>query len=187
MWDDLLHELGWVKRSKIIKTALTSSTDVRSYRYIEVFNCPGNPKLTGHYNGQPLFQSYAYNYYIGFYSAVQSNPRNKINDSTYLKKASQANKHVNDTILFTEKWTTTLPVPAGVTKQTYDLVLARYTSNISYGKYAAHPGGANALFLDGHAETRNYVVGYRGSSGDILTVWLDTDGSKLVRQTNPLL
>ena len=63
---------------------------------------------------------------------------------------------------------------------------AENIGNMSSACYV-HPGGVNELFPDGHAETRNYVVGYRGSSGDILTVWLDTDGSKLLRKTNPLL
>ena len=182
MWDDMMYKLGWVKYSK--KVSAGSRND---YRYVDIFNCPGCPKITTHHNGYPMIQNYAYNYYIGYASAVQSNPRIKINDKTYFKKNSQPNKHIKDTIVFTEKWTTTSPVPEGVTSQTYDLVLARYTSNISYGKFAAHPGGANTLFLDGHAETRNYVIGYKSSSNNGLYVWLDTDGSKLITVTNPVL
>lgn len=176
MWDDMLYERGWVKASK----------KINGYLYFDLFQCPGNPKNPTHWNGNKIIQSYAYNYYIGYASAVQSNPRIKINDSTYYKKNSQPNKHIKDTIMFTEKWTTTQPVPAGVTSQTFDLVLARYTSNISYGKFAAHPGGANTLFMDGHAEARNYVIGYKGKTNS-LCVWLDTDGSKLITVDNPVL
>ena len=177
MWDDMLYERGWVKSSK----------KINGYLYFDLFQCPGNPRYPTHWNGNKIIQSYAYNYYIGWYSAVQSSTRNKINDKTYYKKTSQQNKHLKDTIVLTEKWTTTQPVPAGITEQTNDLWLARYTSNISYGKYSAHPGGANILFLDGHAENRNYVIGYKSSSSNILSVWLDTDGSKLITQTNPVL
>ena len=176
-WDNIVYKQGWVKSSK----------KINGYLYFDLFQCPGNPRNPTHWNGNKIIQSYAYNYYIGWYSAEQSSKRNKINDGTYYKKTSQQNKHLKDTIVLTEKWTTTQPVPPGITSQTNDLWLARYTSNISYGKYSAHPGGANALFLDGHAETRNYVIGYKGSSSNILSVWLDTDGSKLITQTNPVL
>ena len=185
-WDDVLHELGWVKRSKVINTTVTGGSKAYNYRYIEVFQCPGNnKKITGHYNGQALLQSYAYNYYIGYASAV--NRSIEINNSTYLKKASQPNKHVKDTILFTEKWTMCCPAPEGVTAERNDLFLAQYTKHISYGNFSAHPGGANTAFLDGHAEARNYVIGYKGKNDNITAVWLDTDGSKIVRLTNPLL
>ena len=184
-WDDVLHELGWVKRSRIISTAVTGSTKVYNYRQIDLFQCPGNPKITGHYNGQPLLQSYAYNYYIGYASAV--NRSFEINNASYLKKASQPNKNIKNTILFTEKWTMCCPAPEGVTADRNDLFMAQYARHISYGKYSAHPGGANTAFLDGHAESRNYVVGYRSGSDNFLNVWRDTDGSKLVHLTNPLL
>lgn len=184
-WDDVLHELKYVKRTKSIKTALYEGAKVYTYRYIDLFQCPGNPKLTGHYNGQALFQSYAYNYYVGYASTV--NRSIELGNASYLKKASQPNKHIKDTILFTEKWTMCCPAPAGITADKNDLFLARYTRHISYGNYSAHPGGANAAFLDGHAEVRNYVIGYKGSSSNTTGVWLDTDGSKLLTVTNPLL
>ena len=184
-WDDVLHELGYVKRTKSIKTALYEGAKVYTYKYIDLFQCPGNPKLTGHYNGQALFQSYAYNYYVGYASVL--NRSIETNNSTYLKKASQPNKYVKDTILFTEKWTMCCPAPEGVKAEKNDLFLAQLTKHISYGNFSAHPGGANTAFLDGHAEARNYVIGYKGKSDNITTVWLDTDGSKIVHLTNPLL
>ena len=183
-WDDMLYERGWVKQNKVIRTAVTGGSSVYNYKYFDLFQCPGNPKLTGHYNGSPILQSYAYNYYISYASAV--NRSNEMKSSTYYKKASQPNKHVKDTILFTEKWTLCCPAPAGITAERNDLFMAQYTKHISYGKFSAHPGGANAAFLDGHAETRNYVIGYKGSSANITTVWLDTDGSKLLTMTNPM-
>ena len=185
-WDDVLHELGYVKpRPKKVRTAVTGATTVRNYVCVDLFQCPGNPKITGHFNGQAMLQSYAYNYYVGYASAV--NRSIETNNSTYLKKASQPNKHVKDTILFTEKWTMCCPAPTGITAERNDLFLAQLTKHISYGNFSAHPGGANTAFLDGHAEARNYVIGYKGKNDNITTVWLDTDGSKLVTLTNPLL
>ena len=78
MWDDMLYKRGWVKYSKKVSTS-----NGTGYLYVDIFNCPGNPKLTNHHNGYKMIQSYAYNYYIGFASAVQSNPRININDKTY--------------------------------------------------------------------------------------------------------
>ena len=45
------------------------------------------------------------------------------------------------------------PAPEGVTADKNDLFMAQYARHISYGKYSAHPGGANTAFLDGHAES----------------------------------
>ena len=179
MWDDYLLKYGWIPFPKKI------TKGDKGYYDVAIYNCPSNKRQTSHHNGYPVFQSYGYNYYLGFYSAVQSNPRNKMGDATYLKKTSQQNKHVKDTILFVDKWTM-IGLP-GVESVTFDIPLARYSTNISYGKFAAHPGGANMLMMDGHAETRNYVVAYKSSKNNGLYVWLDTDGSKLTTLTNPLL
>ena len=186
MWDDMLIVRGWVQ-SKNIGTAIIGSAERKNSRSVDIFNCPSNTRTTGHYNKYPLRQSYGYNYYVGFCSAVQSNPRIKISDATYYKKASQRNRHVKDTILWVDKWTMCDPDLPGTEDVTFDNPLARYTKNISYGKYSAHPGGANMLMLDGHGETRNNVVGYKSDNKFLLSVWLDTDGSKLVTVTNPLL
>lgn len=181
MWDDYLFEYRWVKGVKV------EARGRKDYRSVSVYNCPSNNRNTGHYNGYPMLQSYGYNYYLGFYSAVQSNPRNKMGDVTYFKKTSQQNKHVKDTILFVDKWTMCDPDLPGTTSVTFDIPLARYSTNISYGKFSAHPGGANTLLMDGHAETRNFVIAYKSSKNNGLYVWLDTDGSKLTTLTNPLL
>ena len=186
MWDDMLIVRGWVKSTNIGK-AIIGATARNNSRSVGIFNCPSNTRTTGHYNKYPLRQSYGYNYYVGFASAVQSNPRIKTNDPTYYKKVSQPNRHVKDTILWVDKWTMCDPDLPGIEDVTFDNPLARYSKNISIGKYSAHPGGANMLLLDGHAETRNVVVGYKSSSNHLLSVWLDTDGSKLVNITNPLL
>ena len=186
MWDDMLIVRGWVKSTNIGK-AIIGATARNNSRSVGIFNCPSNTRTTGHYNKYPLRQSYGYNYYVGFASAVQSNPRIKTNDPTYYKKVSQPNRHVKDIILWVDKWTMCDPDLPGIEDITFDNPLARYSKNISIGKYSAHPGGANMLLLDGHAETRNVVVGYKSSSNHLLSVWLDTDGSKLVNITNPLL
>ncbi len=186
MWDDMLIVRGWVK-SRNIGKAIIGATERKNSHVVEIFNCPSNTRTSGHYNKYPLRQSYGYNYYVGFASAVQANPRIKISDPTYYKKASQPNRHIKNTILWVDKWTMCDPDLPGVEDITFDNPLARYTKNISYGKYSAHPGGANMLLLDGHAETRNFVVGYKSSNKYLLSVWLDTDGSKLETVTNPFL
>ena len=186
MWDDMMIKRGWVKWEDI-GTQIIGSTSRKNSRSVNIFNCPSNTRTTGHYNSYPLRQSYAYNYYVGYCSAVQSNPRIKLNDATYLKKTSQRNKYVKDTLLFVDKWTMCDPDLPGTEDITFDNPLARYSKNISIGKYSAHPNGANMYFLDGHAEARNHVIAYKGSSNNGLYVWLDTDGSKLVSVTNPLL
>ena len=180
MWDDYFYDYGWVKpRGKVNKGG-------KNYWDIQLYNCPSNKRNNSHWNGNRLLQSYGYNYYLGFYSAVQSNPRNKMGDATYYKKTSQRNKHIKDTILFVDKWTMCDPDLPGIENITFDIPLARYSKNISYGKFAAHPGGANTLLMDGHAETRNYVIAYKGSKNNGLYVWLDTDGSNLTTLTSPL-
>lgn len=180
MWDD------YFIKYKFVKTQGKSVKGSKSYWNVPLYSCPSNKRMNTHHNGYPLFQSYGYNYYLGFYSAVQSNPRNKMGDATYYKKTSQQNKHIKDTILFVDKWTMCDPDLPGVENITFDIPLARYSKNISYGKFAAHPGGANTLLMDGHAETRNYVIAYKSSKNNGLYVWLDTDGSKLTTLTSPL-
>ena len=185
-WDDFLDVLGYVKWSYKVKTSANGTNNVYTYKNFELFNCPGHnrPHRTGHYNGSAIFQSYAYNYYMGFMSA--NDQTLELSSNSWLKKASQRNRHPQHSLTFTEKWTMCSPAPAGVTAEKKDLYLAQYTKHISYGSFSAHPGGANMGFLDGHAEVRNYVVGYKGSKSNTLSVWLDTDGSKLITLTNPL-
>ena len=184
-WDETFIKLKWFPLRYVYKVMMNGVLRDKCPD-IPAYHCPSNTRQTGHFSNYKMLQSYAYNYYLGYYSAAQSSTRIKLADPTWYKKTSQANKHIKDTVVFTEKWTMCDPDLPEVEQISYDNYLARYTKHISYGKYSAHPGGANMVFLDGHAETRNYVIGYKGTSSFLLTVWLDTDGSKLLTFTNPL-
>ncbi len=185
-WDHLFFNdnFNWVKERKVYKRMMNGS--MRDWCYTaELYDCPSNKRDTGHYSTYRVLQSYAYNSYLGWYNAWSSKPKIRLNDATFYKKNSQPNIHVKDTMVFTEKWTMTDPDLPGVEEISFDNYLAKYTKHISIGQYAAHPGGANNVFLDGHAETRNYTAGYKGKSDNLVCVWLDTDRSKFLTLTSP--
>ena len=188
-WDHLFYNAAfrWV-RVKTVRNCMMGGI-LRDWCYTaDLYNCPSNNRNTGHYSTHRVLQSYAYNSYVGWYNAwADPKPNDRTNDPTWYKKTSQRNIHVKDTIIFTEKWTMNDPDVPGIESAAFDNYLVKYTNNTAIGKFAAHPGGANSVFLDGHAETRNYINGYKGKNANLVCVWLDTDNSKFLTLTSPFL
>lgn len=187
-WDHLFYNAAfkWV-RTKTVRNCMMGGS-LRDWCYsVDLYNCPSNNRATGHYSTHRVLQSYAYNSYVGWYNAWGggSPPYNRISDPSWYKKTSQRNAHIKDTQIFSEKWTMNDPDVPGVESVSYDNYLMKYTRGTAIGQYAAHPGGANSVFLDGHAETRNYINGYKSSSNKLVNVWMDTDGSKFLTLTSP--
>lgn len=127
-----------------------------TYYYPDVMNCPANPKIILYQGGQHTQVSYAYNTRVGFFNG-DGTVDTRTDSRKNWPKWSSKNKYLTKTTLITEKWTC-----YGGTRGASGSDILRYTSNVyqSIGKEKAHPGGANHLLADGHAETWNYVLLY---------------------------
>ena len=126
------------------------------------------------YNGNyRIVLSYAYNWYMGAWNLSSKSLQLKSN--SYFKKSSQRNTSVKDTMLWSEKWKT------GKKYETGETWLFSMKSNVGQSilNDKAHPGGANQLFMDGRAETRNFIRLYDKN----LYVWAAPSADKIYTVT----
>ena len=128
---------------------------------IPVLKCPSNTYSNG-YNGsnRRVILSYAYNWYMGTFNLTGTKFTTSL---AYWRKSSQRNPHIKDTLLWSEKWKNGKKYTTGETW----LFAMKNNVNQSIFRDKAHPGGANQIFADGHAESRNYVRLYNKN----LYVW----------------
>ena len=89
------------------------------------------------------------------------------------------NPYISKTTLITEKWSCYNPAKysSGSTSNTK----LRYSSNgsLSINTDKAHPGGANHLLADGHAETWNYALVY--GTGNRVAIWNAPTASDIIQ------
>ncbi len=140
-----------------------------------LLKCPSEPKFRGPYVGnRRVVLSYAYNWYMGSFNITGTALTKSLN---YWHKSSQRNPYVKDTLLWSEKWTCTNPLKYGSGETA--LWAMKNNQNQSIFRDKAHPGGANQVFADGRAETRDYVIHYSKN----LYVWQAPKASDLYTVT----
>jgi prepilin-type processing-associated H-X9-DG protein len=126
------------------------------------------------YNGNyRIVLSYAYNWWMGAWDL--SSKSLKLSNNNYYKKTSQRNASVKDTMLFSEKWKSGKKYGGG---ETWVFAMKNNVEQAIF-RDKAHPGGANQLFADGRAETRNYVRQYDKN----LYVWAAPSADKIYTVT----
>ena len=122
------------------------------------------------YNGNyRIVLSYAYNWYLGAWNL--SSKALQLSSNSYYKKSSQRNVSVKDTLLWSEKWKSGRKYGGG---ETWVFSMKNNVEQAIF-RDKAHPGGANQLFMDGRAETRNYVRLYNKN----LYVWSAPSADKI--------
>ena len=152
-----------------VGTAMYYSAPQSSVRAVPLFRCPSMTYAYGYYGSYRIVLSYAYNWYIGAWDLSAKTLR--LTNDKYFKKSSQRNVSVKDTMLWSEKWKNGKKADSGETW----LFSMKNNYNQSIFRDKAHPGGANQLFMDGRAETRNYIRLYDKS----LYVWAAPSADKI--------
>lgn len=153
--------LTFKKVSFTVGKAYYGASVQSAVRTVPLFRCPSMSYAYGYNGNYRIVLSYAYNWYMGAWNLSSKSLQLKSN--SYFKKSSQRNTSVKDTMLWSEKWKT------GKKYETGETWLFSMKSNVgqSIMNDKAHPGGANQLFMDGRAETRNFIRLYDKS----LYVW----------------
>ncbi|MBQ6471811.1 MAG: prepilin-type N-terminal cleavage/methylation domain-containing protein [Victivallales bacterium] len=149
-------------------TGATASMKSNAYRAPQLI-CPGDFKNSGVYFSLPMYVSYAYNAYFGYFSVDNAQT---IALQSYLKKRNGRNPYVSQTTVLTEKWNCYNPV--AYTESTVQGKLMSYATNVnlSIGAYRAHPGGAAHLMMDGHAEFLNDGLYFKNGSIYSTNIWM---------------
>lgn len=143
---------------------------------VPVLKCPSNAKANGYYgSNRRVVLSYAYNTYMGTFQIYQS--KLVTGGNSYWRKSSQRNPYLQKTLLWSEKWTC-VPTKYGESGET-TLWSMKNNVNVSMFRDKAHPSGANQIFADGRAESRNSVILYK----KLLSVWQAPKGSDLYEVT----
>jgi prepilin-type N-terminal cleavage/methylation domain-containing protein/prepilin-type processing-associated H-X9-DG protein len=178
-WHDFLfmkNFFGGVKFSKNLFRGYETVTG----RYMDSFICPACPMSSpGNYNIVPLVTSYTYNYFI-----------NTVNSSSHsLAGDFDRNPYPSQTFVWMDGWTVeiaacmadgqTLPVRDGNGAQTSKYLPERANGHTipNIGKWAAHPGGTNCLYADGHAELQNFVWVNGNDTNYYMSVWKANPGN----------
>ena len=160
------------KKTPYKKGSSLSYSDGNNYSNVchpTLLKCPSEPKFYGAYVGnRRVVLSYAYNWYMGTFNLTGTKFTTSLD---YWRKSSQRNPYIKDTLLWSEKWKN------GKKYTTAESWLWAMKHNVNQSIYRdqAHPGGANQVFADGRAETRNYVTQYKKA----LFVWQAPKASDL--------
>ena len=181
---NLVERYRWVKC--ITRTGVYAGAEKKNMRIVDIFNCPANQRGSYHHGKQPYLISYAYNTYIG-YTDSTSKVDLKSGNTAMWQKLGQKNQFLKDTVLWSEKWTTSgnslLKKYSGVDSN--DLVNFDNHTYHSIATDKAHSGGANMTFPDSHVEARNYFTVFAASSSkNYSAVWNASNSTQLVRKTN---
>lgn len=138
-------------------------------RVVPILRCPSMSYPYGYHGSYRIILSYAYNWYLGAWNL--SSKGLQLGNVNYYKKSSQRNVSVKDTLLWSEKWKSGRKYGGGETW------LFSMKNNVEQAIFndKAHPGGANQLYMDGRAETRNYVRLYNKN----LYVWAAPSADKI--------
>ena len=170
-WFDWL--LDYKKVSYTRGTGMYGATVQSNVWTIPLLKCPSNTYANGYYgSNRRTILSYAYNWYLGTFNLTGTKFTTSLN---YWRKTSQRNPHTKDTLLWSEKWKNGKKTDSGETW----LFAMKNNYNQSIFRDKAHPGGANQIFADGHAETRNYIRLYNKN----LYVWAAPSGDKIYTAT----
>ncbi len=165
-WYEWLQISGAIPEApKLYKTEQYPTTNVY---HVSMLICPSDtngPKAAYHW--RPIALSYGMNSYID--SATTATATGSI---TYLKHLAQA-PTPSSIVYMADHWVYYLQNPAA----TFLNVKALGVTTASVRDRAAHAGGRNTLYLDGHVETKNKVTVVIASSAE--NVWDATGPTQL--------
>ena len=158
---------GWWQEMLCLKKYIPFKKPAHTYFDPDVLSCPSDAYNTSFQGTYTTYVSYAYNGHAGYFNS-DGRPSSNTGSRTPWPKWSSKNPYISKTTLFTEKWTTFSP---NKLYATYKKSMLQYSSNnsLSIGTNKAHPGGANHLLADGHADTFNYALVY--GSSNYTSIW----------------
>ncbi len=170
-WPDWLYYSKFLPQTHKNVTVYhpTSGAARDGYMY-DMLICPSNATPQQWWSYQPMFSSYGHNWFKQ--ATIGTEP-------TYLRHLAKA---FNPSIIasFADCWTYKAiegAYPSGFGDRLYLLYESRFGA---VGKYAAHSGGRNVCYLDGHVDTVNYILTANGTSYEY--VWLAQDGATLTQR-----
>ena len=161
MWYEWLHYSGFMPETPTIGTATSpSSGTVYTSRIYPSLLCPANVPPLYAYHWTCISLSYGHNMMINNVSA----------EPQYLHMATKANSPsmVSE---FADNWKHLVEVQNSYSAGGYIHQIGTKLPSYRVRAYAAHPGGRNTSYLDGHVDTLNAVYGYT-SSNYYEDVWL---------------
>ena len=139
----------------------------------DVMRCPADTKTSFITLSKKIYCSFAWNSWLGYWTEGVVNI-NTDSRKPWLKWSSK-NPYLSKTTLITEKWS------CGKKYHSTTNYRFRYYSNnsLSINTDKAHPGGANHLLADGHAETWNYALVY--GTGNRVAIWNAPTASDIIQ------
>ncbi len=135
-------------------------------RVCKTLVCPSAPPGIHNNNKIAMLLTYAYNGHIG---DIVSSSYGITTTTGRWDKLSQRNPYLSRTTLWTDKWVCTA---RNNLKSTTARDAAKFyyrNQNSDIGPDAAHSGGANQVYADGHVDVKNYVLAQ--GSGNLTNVW----------------
>ena len=171
-WPDWLYYSKYLPETHRNVTVYhpTSGAPRDGYMY-DMLICPADPAPQQYWSYQPMFASIGYNYYID--NTATAKPDNL----THLADSSQP----SIVTTFADTWSWRYqngPYPTGLGNRLYHLVETKYAA---VRTNAAHSGGRNNGYLDGHVDTVNYALTVNSNSKE--NVWIvDKIGGTLTQQ-----
>lgn len=155
-WQEMLCLKGYIPYKKLSAT----------YREPAVLNCPANTKRTSFQGSYTVYVSYACNSRIGYFNGDGTVDTRTDSRKNWVKWSSK-NPYLSKSTLFTEKWTCFKPTLYA--SNTRGLLQYTTYNSLAIAGEKAHPGGANHLLADGHAEMWNYALIY--GSYNYVAIW----------------
>jgi prepilin-type processing-associated H-X9-DG protein/prepilin-type N-terminal cleavage/methylation domain-containing protein len=117
--------------------------------------CPADADNPGIATGMAMATSYAYNYWINISPAPEHTESN-VTAQSLANNMSVIGKYASETVVLMDDWRTRTTRTSS-SRLAHSIFSVAVTYQINMGSYAAHQGGANVLFVDGHAEIRNSI------------------------------
>ena len=161
----------------------TKKYPTTAFQYIKTARCPangGDPATSFSPNGskgrRAELVDYGYNGFIGrYYSGGTWITKRDI--FNMLSKMSHAKLRPSQTIYLMDQWkTASLAGTYQINGITY-YNISSGSMAMDIGHKAAHPGGANQLFLDGHTETLNGFHALLSSTAPSVALWNESESS----------
>ena len=172
-WPDWLYYSGFLPQThKTVPCTLSSGTTFNAYMY-DMLICPSNATPQAWWAWEPMFSSYGHNWFKQ--ATTGSEPE-------YLRHLARAS-NPSTIASFADNWG--FQAVAGSYPSGYGgfrLYMLYENQFGSVGKYAAHSGGRNVCYLDGHVDTVNYILTYNGTKYE--NVWMLQHGG-ILTQTRP--
>ena len=166
------NALGGYKSKRTVFTAWTTSE--ADYKYCETVICPADPEPYANWNWTAMLLSYGYNGYISCRPGA-AGPTG----GTALRNLSQA-KIPSSIATFADNWGYCHAMGRDSLTQRYMISFGGAISSNnqpSVKAYAAHAGGRNTAYLDGHVDTVNRILVLSSSSCE--NVWDADNASQL--------